>query len=132
MGGAPSTLDEEGRKKIPLAAMEETTPTGSAATAVPLGTNNLSPEVHEPTGDDYALKTIDWGKPTRIVLQNENGPCPLIALANALALLGRITLPLSKPALSFEELVQHLSEVLISRDVSVRTRLFPPSHSPSA
>lgn len=35
----------------------------------------------------YSLKRIQWnGEATGIVLQSESGPCPLIALANALAL----------------------------------------------
>lgn len=42
----------------------------------------------------YTLKSISYlGSPRKILLQNENGPCPLIAAANALLLRGVLTLP---------------------------------------
>ncbi|KAL9186686.1 hypothetical protein ACHAXT_005924 [Thalassiosira profunda] len=41
----------------------------------------------------YSIKTIRYqNAQTRILLQNENGPCPLLAAANALLLRGAITL----------------------------------------
>ncbi|KAL7527280.1 hypothetical protein ACHAWF_002119 [Thalassiosira exigua] len=41
----------------------------------------------------YQLKSIRYKNvPTKILLQNENGPCPLLAAANALLLRGAITL----------------------------------------
>lgn len=41
----------------------------------------------------YQLKSIRYrNTPTKILLQNENGPCPLLAAANALLLRGVITL----------------------------------------
>lgn len=42
----------------------------------------------------YSLKSIRYqGSDRRILLQNENGPCPLLAAANALLLKGVIELP---------------------------------------
>mmetsp|Transcript_3480 Transcript_3480/g.4841 ORF Transcript_3480/g.4841 Transcript_3480/m.4841 type:complete len:491 (-) Transcript_3480:245-1717(-) len=42
----------------------------------------------------YRLKSIRYnGSPRKILLQNENGPCPLLAAANALLLRGVIALP---------------------------------------
>lgn len=42
----------------------------------------------------YSLKSVHYKKQQyNILLQNENGPCPLIACANALLLSARITLP---------------------------------------
>jgi len=42
----------------------------------------------------YRLKTVKYQNSSRkILLQNENGPCPLLACANALLLRGVITLP---------------------------------------
>lgn len=44
----------------------------------------------------YTLKSITYlGTPRKILLQNENGPCPLIAATNALLLRGVLTLPAS-------------------------------------
>ena len=42
----------------------------------------------------YPLKSISFlnRSNVRIVCQNENGPCPLIALVNALSLMGNLTL----------------------------------------
>ncbi|KAH3760314.1 DUF544 family protein [Pelomyxa schiedti] len=42
---------------------------------------------------DYHVKRIDIGeRRTHIILQNENGPCPLIAICNCLLVRGEITL----------------------------------------
>lgn len=42
----------------------------------------------------YRLKSVTYrGRDCQILLQNENGPCPLLAAANALLLLGRVKLP---------------------------------------
>mmetsp|Transcript_15687 Transcript_15687/g.32781 ORF Transcript_15687/g.32781 Transcript_15687/m.32781 type:complete len:533 (-) Transcript_15687:151-1749(-) len=42
----------------------------------------------------YQIKSIRYrNEPRKILLQNENGPCPLLAAANALLLRGVITLP---------------------------------------
>jgi len=47
----------------------------------------------EPKQGEYRVKRVDYkGKPVNIILQNENGPCPLIAIGNILALRGNITL----------------------------------------
>jgi len=41
----------------------------------------------------YKVKTIDFmNRRVPIMMQNENGPCPLLALANVLLLRNRITL----------------------------------------
>lgn len=49
--------------------------------------------------EDYKIKYIKWppGDPSAgsipVLLQDVNGPCPLIAIANILLLRGNITLP---------------------------------------
>jgi hypothetical protein len=50
------------------------------------------------------------GRPTAIILQGENGPCPLLSLSNSLILQQKITLPLSGPntyfpSITFDSLV---------------------------
>jgi len=49
-----------------------------------------------------------------IVIQDENGPCPLIALVNALILEGRVSIAKSDVMVSFEELVTLIGNKLLS------------------
>eukprot|EP00814_Leptocylindrus_danicus_P016535 CAMPEP_0116030298 /NCGR_PEP_ID=MMETSP0321-20121206/16770_1 /TAXON_ID=163516 /ORGANISM="Leptocylindrus danicus var. danicus, Strain B650" /LENGTH=670 /DNA_ID=CAMNT_0003505075 /DNA_START=183 /DNA_END=2195 /DNA_ORIENTATION=+ len=67
----------------------------------------------------YKVKNIKYqGIPTRILLQNENGPCPLLAAANALLLRGAISLPSAvAPEISIGDLVTILAtRVLESKE----------------
>ena len=51
----------------------------------------MPPDEGEP---GYNVKYITYlGRRTPIVLQDENGPCPLIAIANVLLLRGQVSLP---------------------------------------
>ncbi|KAJ2881223.1 hypothetical protein FB639_002662, partial [Coemansia asiatica] len=70
----------------------------------------------------YRLKPITWTDPltmerkqVKIVTQNENGPCPLISLTNALVLTGRLHLG-KRPVISDEELLGLLGNHLFSRE----------------
>jgi len=65
---------------------------------------------------NYELKKIQFfGRLLPIVLQNANGPCPLIAIANILLLRGKITLSTDYSQISQGDLIQlvanHLLEV---------------------
>ncbi|KAJ2804832.1 hypothetical protein H4R20_002350 [Coemansia guatemalensis] len=74
--------------------------------------------------EGYRLKDIQWKDPltgrqreVKIVTQNENGPCPLIALVNVLSLTGEISLgPASKRTTTDEELTGILANHLLSRE----------------
>jgi len=58
---------------------------------------------------EYRVKRIDYkDKPALILLQNENGPCPLIAMANILALRGHISLEAPKQRISVDEVVKRI------------------------
>ena len=49
----------------------------------------------------YKLKRIDFfGRKVPVALQNENGPCPLLAIANILLLKKQIELPEHAPDIS--------------------------------
>lgn len=61
-----------------------------------------------------------YGKRTPVICQNQNGPCPLLALCNVLLLRGAIALRPSQAKTNFEELVHLLSEYLL-----VRTSVLP-------
>ena len=63
----------------------------------------------------YFTKIISWkGSRVVIILQNENGPCPFIAIVNILSLRGDISLPINVPSFSFENLSTHLFEYLLA------------------
>ncbi|KAJ2616903.1 hypothetical protein H4S08_000575 [Coemansia sp. RSA 1365] len=76
------------------------------------------------SAEGYRLKDIQWQDPltrrqreVKIVTQNENGPCPLIALANVLSLTGEVSLgPASKRTTTDEELTGLLANHLLGRE----------------
>lgn len=55
-----------------------------------------------PAATTYKLKPLSLpdGRRLPIVLQAENGPCPLLAIANVLLLRGAITLNINAPDIS--------------------------------
>jgi hypothetical protein len=62
---------------------------------------------------DYRLKQVDVnGRRLKIVLQNENGPCPLIAIANVLALRNELTLEGKNDRISVDEICTKLMNML--------------------
>ncbi|OMJ16279.1 Protein FAM63B [Smittium culicis] len=72
--------------------------------------------------DTFKLKNIKWSCPNsgsiinlHILTQNENGPCPLIAIANTLVLQQKITIP-NNPSSSIttSELVEILTQYLLA------------------
>ena len=68
--------------------------------------------------ENYKLKKVEFkDKKTSIVLQNTNGPCPLLAVANILLLRGDITIHEDKSVVDAEELLGRVGEFLL--DVKV-------------
>ena len=62
----------------------------------------------------YELKGIEFqGRLVKVILQNRNGPCPLIALANVLILKGDILLDKDRQHVSYAHLVEVLAERLL-------------------
>ncbi|XP_030042892.1 ubiquitin carboxyl-terminal hydrolase MINDY-1 isoform X2 [Microcaecilia unicolor] len=69
----------------------------------------------QPDADFYFVKWITWrGERTPIITQNENGPCPLLAIVNILFLRWKVTLPPQKEVITSEELMAHLGDCLLS------------------
>ncbi|ORX95011.1 DUF544-domain-containing protein [Basidiobolus meristosporus CBS 931.73] len=70
---------------------------------------------------EYQMKSIDWmplgataPKQLSIITQNENGPCPLLALCNVLLLRGDIQIkPADRPVVDDEYLTSLLGEYLL-------------------
>lgn len=71
---------------------------------------------------EWRLKDITWPDPrvgglrriVRIIMQDTNGPCSLIALANVLILRGSIHIP-PKYSITYAELASHIADFLLSR-----------------
>jgi hypothetical protein len=69
---------------------------------------------HSPADAVYQLKTIDFfNRKVPILLQNSNGPCPLLAIANCLLLSGAVTIHEDHPSISQSHLVTLVAERLI-------------------
>lgn len=62
---------------------------------------------------EYKIKRVEYkGKNVNILLQNENGPCPLIAIANILALRGEIFITGESDRISVEQMCKVLTSYL--------------------
>lgn len=84
----------------------ETTTTTTACT---------SPSVEQPPQSVYHIKWVRWNnQKTPIITQNENGPCPLIAIINVLTLKGLIKLPQTLDVVTVEQLMEHLGDCILS------------------
>ncbi|KFM68224.1 Protein FAM63A, partial [Stegodyphus mimosarum] len=66
------------------------------------------------TDSIYHIKWISLnGRKSPIVTQNENGPCPLIAIINVLIMKGRITLPSLVDFVTTENLMEYLGDCIL-------------------
>ncbi|KAF9912449.1 hypothetical protein EC991_010536 [Linnemannia zychae] len=105
-----------------------TAATTAATTTTALGTTqsrtSLSRE-SEPV-NQYVLKPIDWIDPAtgiekriKIITQNENGPCPLLALCNTLILQGKVAIrPYDRPTIGYDHLLELLADYLLHEEPS--------------
>ncbi|KAJ2586245.1 hypothetical protein IWW49_004130, partial [Coemansia sp. RSA 1797] len=102
---------------------------GPQAPALPPRTRTQTPA--QSSGPDrgldarthYRLKDMQWHDPltnrtrdVKIVTQNANGPCPLIALTNALQLTGALQIVGSRRTISGDELTGMLADRLFQTD----------------
>lgn len=66
--------------------------------------------------DLYRLKKVQWnGKTIPLVMQNINGPCPLLAICNILLLQGKIRIHTDYSMVNYEDLVGLLGELLLNQ-----------------
>ncbi|XP_034230923.1 ubiquitin carboxyl-terminal hydrolase MINDY-1-like isoform X2 [Thrips palmi] len=64
--------------------------------------------------EEYQLKWIMWHEhKTPIITQNQNGPCPLIAIANILLLRGKMKLSANASSITSEELLTHVANNIV-------------------
>ncbi|CAH8516782.1 unnamed protein product [Schistosoma turkestanicum] len=77
---------------------------------------NTSNNTDESESYIYHIKWIKFNNQTRpIITQNNNGPCPMIAIANVLLLRGTINLSNDSELISGNRLLAMLSELLLSK-----------------
>ena len=61
----------------------------------------------------YSIAYIFAGKKVPIVTQNQNGPCPLIAIINVLLLSGKITLDSAAEVVTSSQLMGYLGDIVL-------------------
>ena len=130
VGAAPPLTDANWTPSI---SRNYATPSASASPAV--SQSAFAPVASEPTAvstdadeqlakslalpaDDstqWQLREIEWRNSKRkSILQNENGPCSLIALCNALLLQGRFSItPDDRPAVSYSYISERIADILL-------------------
>lgn len=83
-------------------------------------TASASPRHDQPV-QEYHLKWVDWNdRKTPIVTQNENGPCPLIAILNVLLLRAVIEIPEGVEIVTATQLFNYLGNTILQRTPEVR------------
>lgn len=83
-------------------------------TALSVIKGSMAIDASSPNIPVYKLKRIDFfGRTVPIALQNENGPCPLLAIANVLLLRKQIELPEQAPDVSQNRLVSLVAGYLL-------------------
>ncbi|XP_043838756.1 ubiquitin carboxyl-terminal hydrolase MINDY-2 isoform X2 [Dromiciops gliroides] len=91
-GGAAPLCKEEGEAAQVLAASKERFPGQSV----------------------YHIKWIQWKEEnTPIITQNENGPCPLLAILNVLFLAWKVKLPPMMEIITAEQLMEYLGDYIL-------------------
>ncbi|KAJ8249171.1 hypothetical protein GJAV_G00231930 [Gymnothorax javanicus] len=75
----------------------------------------------------YHIKWIKWMKEnTPIITQNENGPCPLLAIMNVLLLAWKVKMPPMMEIITAEQLMEYLGDYILEakpKEISEAQRL---------
>ncbi|CDS41362.1 protein FAM63A [Echinococcus multilocularis] len=100
---------------------QESTP--SESLSIPSKSSN-SPEetpksaTSKPPTKDGSVHQVKWisfnGSKVPVITQNENGPCPMIAITNVLLLRGKLALPADHEVVSSDLIIAALSDELLS------------------
>ncbi|XP_062845401.1 ubiquitin carboxyl-terminal hydrolase MINDY-2 [Trichomycterus rosablanca] len=80
-----------------------------------------------PVQSIYHIKWIKWKEEnTPIITQNENGPCPLLAIMNVLLLAWKVKLPPMMEIITAEQLMEYLGDYILDakpKEISEAQRL---------
>ncbi|OCT86988.1 ubiquitin carboxyl-terminal hydrolase MINDY-2 [Xenopus laevis] len=78
------------------------------------GKDGVAPRDKIPGQSVYHIKWIPWKEQsTPIVTQNENGPCPLLAIMNVLLLAWKVKLPPMMEIITAEQLMEYLGDYIL-------------------
>ncbi|KAL5962744.1 Ubiquitin carboxyl-terminal hydrolase MINDY-1 [Taenia solium] len=103
-------------------------PTSTEPVSVPSKPSDSSEEIpksatSKPPAKDGSVHQVKWisfnGSKVPIITQNENGPCPMIAITNVLLLRGKLTLPADHEVVSSDLIIAALSDELLSHSTAV-------------
>ena len=74
---------------------------------------------HNSASQEDCLYSVKWihfnGSSVGIITQNENGPCPLLAIVNILTLQGKIKLPATLQVVSSTQLMEYLADCVFEQ-----------------
>ena len=94
------------------------------AKCLPESSKSSESSKFDPSQSMYYLKRFKWkGEPVQIVTQNENGPCPLLAIANVLILSNRISIPHMQEYITAHQLMEYIGDYILSSGPKVITHL---------
>ncbi|XP_073302475.1 uncharacterized protein [Primulina huaijiensis] len=94
----------------------------SSAAAQPLLDDEAKREEHEKEMV-HRTKVVQFlGRTTPIILQNDNGPCPLLAICNVLSLKNSLNLSPDIPEVSQEKLLSLVAERLIDSNSNIENK----------
>ncbi|CAG8500360.1 819_t:CDS:10 [Paraglomus occultum] len=122
-----SAVSTELKGKGKAVDLDNTVTNASDSTAAPLTTppkptrTTSKDSEKDSVATEYQLKALEWFdirshklRKVKIITQNENGPCPLLALCNVLILRNDIEIrPYDRPTVSYEYLVELLGDYLL-------------------
>ncbi|VDK25136.1 unnamed protein product [Taenia asiatica] len=103
-------------------------PTSTEPVSIPSKPSDSSEEIpksatSKPPAKDGSVHQVKWisfnGSKVPIITQNENGPCPMIAITNVLLLRGKLTLPADHEVVSSDLIIAALSDELLSHSTAV-------------
>lgn len=84
------------------------------------GSSSSNPKMEEVV---YKTKAIQFlGRSTPIILQNDNGPCPLLAICNVLLLRNSLSLSIDASEVSLQKLLSLVAEKLIDSNTHVQDK----------
>ncbi|KAG8440431.1 hypothetical protein GDO86_006253 [Hymenochirus boettgeri] len=114
---SPDSLDSfSNLMSCPSSDLNSETAEEKASEAEDVGEGNegLLPRDRYPGQSVYHIKWIRWKEQsTPIVTQNENGPCPLLAIMNLLLLTWKVKLPIMMEIITSEQLMEYLGDYIL-------------------
>ncbi|XP_061451173.1 ubiquitin carboxyl-terminal hydrolase MINDY-2 isoform X2 [Rhineura floridana] len=103
-------------RRAPVAGEEagEAAAAPGSASPPPLGPVPPGAKERFPGQSVYHIKWVRWKEEnTPVITQNENGPCPLLAIMNVLLLAWKVKLPPMMEIITAEQLMEYLGDYIL-------------------